>query len=612
MNSYVLGLSSGYHDSAAALLRNGEVVAAAQEERFSRVKQDSRFPAQALGYCLREAGITLGDVERVCYYENPVRKLGRIASTYLNFGLAGWRSFVDEIPAWLGHKVFVRRQLAADFALHFGVRAAPTIDYIAHHESHAASAFYASPYESAAVLCVDGVGEAATTSAWVGQGRQLTPVWDIRFPHSLGLLYSAVTWFCGFKVDSGEYKLMGLAPYGEPRYVRQILEHLIDVKADGSFWLNMAYFDYAVGDCMVSPRFAQLFGGPRREPESPITQRELDLAASVQKVLEMVLLRLATTLRRQTGQKRLCMAGGVALNCVANGKLAAAGLFNDIWVQPAAGDSGGALGAALAGWHGRMGQPRRVDGTDRMQATLLGSSYSDAEIEIALRAHGAVATRLSDAQLCGEVAGLLAQGEVVGWFQGRMEFGPRALGARSILADARNTAMQTVMNLKIKNRESFRPFAPAVLADHAQAWFELKHASPYMLFVVGVNADQRIAETDEDRQRFGIERLKCPRSTIPAVTHVDHSARVQTVGPDGNPRFHALLSAFHQRTGCPVLVNTSFNVRGEPIVESPGNAYLCFMRTQMDSLVLGNFLLRKADQPALVESTDWRDEFALD
>ena len=613
MSSYILGLSSGYHDSAVALLHDGEIVAAAQEERFSRVKQDPRFPAQALNFCLRQAGIGLSDVEHLFYYENPVKKLSRITSTYLNFGLRGYRSFVSELPGWLSHKVHVRRTLQAELASHFpGNAKLPAITYIDHHASHAGSAFFASPFQDAAVLCVDGVGEWATTSAWSGTGNKLSPVWDIRFPHSLGLLYSAVTYFCGFKVDSGEYKLMGLAPYGDPIYYERIINHLIEIKPDGSFWLNMDYFDYAVGTTMTNERFAQLFGGPRREPEARITKREFDLAASIQKVLEHVMLLLAKTLRRQTGQKNLCLSGGVALNCVANGKLLESGIFDAIWVQPASGDSGGALGAALTGWHTRLNGARPASTGDRMKATLLGSSYSDAEIETVLKADNAVYTRLDEHNLCSTVADLLAEGNVIGWFQGRMEFGPRSLGARSILGDARNTTMQSTMNLKIKNRESFRPFAPAVLEEHASSWFKLDRPSPYMLFVVGIEDHQRMPLDAAHEQLSGIDRLNCVRSSIPAVTHIDYSARVQTVGRAENPRFRTLLEQFYEKTGCPVLVNTSFNVRGEPIVESPRNAYLCFMRTQMDYLVLGSFLLRKADQPELTETTDWRTEFALD
>ncbi|GAA4356717.1 carbamoyltransferase [Variovorax defluvii] len=588
-------------------------MAAAQEERFSRVKHDPRFPVHALRYCLREAGITLDQVDSLYYYENPGRKLGRIVSTCFNFGLQGFRTFVTDLPDWLTSKVHVRQNLRRDLAAHFGdAWSHPQIDYIDHHESHAASAFFPSPFQEAAVLCIDGVGEWATTSAWTGSRNTLQPLWEVRFPHSLGLLYSAMTWFCGFKVDSGEYKLMGLAPYGKPRFVQVILDHLIEIQADGSFWLNMEYFDYAVGNCMVSDKFSRLFGGPRREPEGAITRREFDLAASIQEVLELAILRLARSTRDRTGLRHLCLAGGVALNCVANGKLLAQKLFDDIWIQPAAGDSGAALGAALAGWHMRQQQPRATAALDRMQSSLLGPSYTDAEIDTALRTQRAVFSRLSDAQLCPTVAQLLAQGHVVGWFQGRMEFGPRSLGARSILGDPRNPAMQSVMNLKIKNRESFRPFAPAVLEEHAHGWFQIDGPSPYMLFVVGVQDAHRLSATPEEQMLDGIDRLKCVRSAIPAVTHVDYSARVQTVGRSAIPRFRELLEQFHQQTNCPVLVNTSFNVRGEPIVESPSQAYLCFMRTQMDYLVLGNFLLRKSEQPALTEVTDWREEFALD
>ena len=610
---YIIGLSCGYHDSAAVLLRDGDIVAAAQEERFSRVKQDARFPEHALAWCLRKGGIALQQADAVFYYENPLRKLHRIATTSVGFGRRGYECFISDLPAWLGHKAHVKRSLRHELRSRFGVhRDLPSIGYIDHHRSHAASAFYPSPFEEAAVLCVDGVGEWATTSAWLGCGRELKPLWDIRFPHSLGLLYSAVTYFCGFKVDSGEYKLMGLAPYGKPVYYRHIVDKLIDIAHDGSFWLDMSYFDYAVGNCMVSKKFAELFGGPRREPEGRITQREFDLAASIQVVLEEVMLRLARTLRRETGQRRLCMAGGVALNCVANGKLLGAGIFDEIWVQPASGDSGGALGAALAGLHGLHGAPRTVQRQDSMKGTLLGSSYDDAQIEAALCAQSAVYTRLGEDELCPSVAERLVEGHVVGWFQGRMEFGPRALVNRSILGDPRSPAMQSVMNLKIKNRESFRPFAPAVLEEHALDWFRLDRPSPYMLFVVDLQEARRKPLSATDAERSGIELLQCDRSTVPAVTHVDYTARVQTVGRQANPRFRELLERFHARCGCPVLVNTSFNVRGEPIVESPADAYRCFMRTEMDDLVIGNFVLRKSDQPPLVEAGDWRGEFALD
>jgi carbamoyltransferase len=613
LNSYILGLSCGYHDSAAAVLHNGDIIAAVQEERFSRVKQDPGFPVNALKYCLKEAGITLGDVETVFYYENPCKKLNRITTTCLNFSWRGYKFFVTELPDWLLHKVHVKDALRKEFARVAPlVRDVPPIEYIDHHESHAAAAFFPSHFEEAAVLCVDGVGEWETTTAWTGLDNTLTPVWEIRFPHSLGLLYSAVTYFCGFKVDSGEYKLMGLAPYGKPTYRQLLRDHLIDVKPDGSFWLNMEYFDYAVGDSMISGKFCELFGGPRREPEGLLTQREFDLAASVQLVLEETLLRLSKTLQHQTGQRNLCMAGGVALNCVANGKLLADGAFDDIWVQPASGDSGGALGAALVGWHIRKQMARPAHGGDRMKSALLGSSWDNAEIELTLRASGAVFTKLEDDQLCGEVAELLAQGNVIGWFQGRMEFGPRALGSRSILGDARNPAMQSTMNLKIKNRESFRPFAPAVLEEYVGDWFNLDRPSPYMLFAVGVHGSKRKPLGPGEGSLTGIDLLKCVRSEVPAVTHVDYSARVQTVGKYANPRFRDLLEQFYARTGCPVLVNTSFNVRGEPIVESPSNAYVCFMRTQMDYLVVGNCLLKKSEQPDLLESVDWRKEHALD
>jgi carbamoyltransferase len=611
--TYLLGLSYGYHDAAAVLLCDGEIVAAVQEERFTRIKQDPAFPENALRYCLAEAGIPLTDVEGVFYYENPHKKLSRLFSTYLSYGMRGYRSFVSEMPAWLTRKVHVKRSLRSRLQ-HIAGKPGwqPDIHYVDHHASHAAAAFFASQFDEAAVLCIDGVGEWATTSAWNGVNNTLTPVWEIKFPHSLGLLYSAVTYFCGFKVDSGEYKLMGLAPYGEPVYAETIRRNLIDIKPDGSFWLNMEYFDFAVGDCMVTDKFASLFGGPRREPEGRITKREFDMAASVQVVLEDVLCKLARTLQQRTGQRKLCMAGGVALNCVANGKLLASGIFDEIWVQPASGDSGGALGAAMYGWHQYLGKPRKSMSTDRMRAALLGTCYSNAEIEIAMKAFGAVGTRLDDQALYAETARQLADGKVIGWFQGRMEFGPRSLGARSILGDARNTAMQSVMNLKIKNRESFRPFAPAVLEEHVSEWFDLDRASPYMLFVVDVNEDKWTEQAPGTAQLTGIDLLKCQRSQIPAVTHVDYSARVQTVGEQANPPFRQLLQHFHRLTGCPVLVNTSFNVRGEPIVESPANAYACFMRTEMDCLVIGNYILHKADQPAFQEAGDWRELFALD
>jgi carbamoyltransferase len=595
---WILGLSFGYHDSAVALLRAGELVAAAQEERFSRVKQDSRFPALALRKCLDEAGLELADVDHIFYYENPGKKLQRITTTYLTSGLRGLKSFIDDYPSWLTEKVFVKRALRRELAAIYGRDVkVPPLGLIEHHESHAASAFFASPFTEAAVLCVDGVGEWATTTAWAGKGNDLEPLWEIRFPHSLGLLYSAFTYYCGFKVDSGEYKLMGLAPYGKPIYADKIREHLIDIKPDGSFWLDMSYFDYVVGERMISSKFEQLFGGPRREPEGLITERDFDLAASVQAVLEEAILRIARTMRRDTGMRHLCLAGGVALNCVANGKLLKAGVFDDVWVQPASGDAGGALGAAMAGWHRRLRQPRPAPARDAMSGTRLGTSYSDDEVEAALREEGAVFERLDDRGLVERAAEALAGGHVVGWFQGRMEFGPRALGSRSILGDPRSPTMQSTMNLKIKHRESFRPFAPAVLEEHLEDWFELDRPSPFMMFVVDVQARHRREVARDGRN--GIELLNLQRSTIPAVTHVDNSARVQTIAREHSPRFYALVDRFRELSGCPAVINTSFNERGEPIVESPADAFGCFMRTDMDYLAIGNlFLSKTAQDPA--------------
>jgi carbamoyltransferase len=610
MGDLILGLSAYYHDSAAALVDDTTIVAAAQEERFTRRRHDSAFPAEAVRYCLSAAGATLDDVSAISYYEDPARKFRRVLASYAGAAPFGWRSFRDTLPEWLAWKrragETVRRELAG-----LGLGVAPPLDIRLHHESHAASAFFPSPYESAAVLCVDGVGEWATTTLWHGRGTTLTPVAELRFPHSLGMLYSAFTYFCGFKVDSGEYKLMGLAPYGKPRYADLIREKLIDVKTDGSFRMDMRYFSYLRGQVMTGRGFEQLFGGPRRTAEGRLTEREFDLAASVQAVTEDIMLRLAATALARTGETRLCLAGGVALKCVANGKIVKERLFESVWIQPAAGDAGGALGAALATAVERGASRRHLGtGRDAMAGSLLGPAYSDDEIQCELDELGAVYQRLDEQKTADVVAGELAVGKVVGWFQGRMEFGPRALGARSILGDPRNTGMQSAMNLKIKFRESFRPFAPAVLATDVEEYFELKQESPYMLMVAEVAAAQRLAV--EDHGLTGIELLKQPRSTIPAVTHVDMSARVQTVDPDSNPPFHRLLSAFKARTGCPVLVNTSFNVRGEPIVRTPREAYTCFMRTQIDVLVLGSVVLHKQDQPAWSEADDWRDTIPLD
>ncbi|MCC3767827.1 carbamoyltransferase [Streptomyces sp. UNOC14_S4] len=614
MSELVLGVSAYYHDSAAALVADGVPVAAAQEERFSRRRHDSAFPAQAVAYCLREAGVTLADVSAVAYYEDPKLKFRRVLATFAGAAPHGFASFEATLPEWLSWKrntVGTVRDALAGLGRGRTPEIVPEIKVRQHHESHAASAFFPSPYESAAVLCIDGVGEWATTTLWHGRGRKLQPVAEIRFPHSLGLLYSAFTYFCGFKVDSGEYKLMGLAPYGRPRYARLIRERLIDVKPDGSFRLNMAYFAYLRGQVMTGKGFEKLFGGPRRSPEGPLTEREFDLAASVQQVTEEVVIKLARTARERTGESRLCLAGGVALNCVANGKIIQEGIFDEVWIQPAAGDAGGALGAALAVAHERgVSRAHLGSGQDAMSGSLLGPAYGDDEIAAYLDGKGVPYTRLEPGELARQVARTLAEGKIVGWFQGRMEFGPRALGARSILGDPRSPEMQSAMNLKIKFRESFRPFAPSVLDAEAKDWFDLEQKSPYMLVVTQIAEAQRIEAAEGDAA--GLDLLKVQRSTIPAVTHVDSSARVQTVSEHDNAPYHRLLTAFKEETGCPVLVNTSFNVRGEPIVNTPADAYVCFMRTDIDVLAVGNFLLRKEEQPEWVEARDWREDIPLD
>ncbi|MEU8264751.1 carbamoyltransferase [Micromonospora sp. NPDC048999] len=611
MSALVLGISAHYHDSAAALVDGTTVLAAAQEERFSRRRHDPSFPIQAVGYCLREAGVSLDDVTAIAYYEDPRLKFRRIAATYLGTVPHGVTSFRRTLPDWLTGKLRVRHTVARELAA-LGLGRVPDVVCRRHHESHAASAFFPSPYRSAAVLCVDGVGEWATTTIWRGHDDRLESVAELRFPHSLGLLYSAFTYFCGFKVDSGEYKLMGLAPYGRPRFVQQIRDNLVDVKPDGSFRLNMRYFEFLFGKVMTGAGFERLFGGPRRTPEAPLTEREFDLAASIQIVAEDIYLRLCRTAQRLTGEARLCLAGGVALNCVANGKLIQQEVFDGVWIQPAAGDAGGAVGAALAVAVERGATRGHVHtGRDAMAGALLGPAYDDDEIRAYLDSAGIPYAWHEPDALADAVADRLAEGAVVGWFQGRMEFGPRALGARSILGDPRRDDMQSVMNLKIKYRESFRPFAPAVLEADAQHYFDLKQESPYMLVVAEVSKPQRMAH-DTATNRTGLDLLRVRRSTIPAVTHIDMSARVQTVNEDRNPAFHRLLTAFKARTGCSVLVNTSFNVRGEPIVRSPQEAYTCFMRTDMDVLAVGGFLLEKVDQPELREAHDWRDEIPLD
>jgi carbamoyltransferase len=596
----ILGISAFYHDSAAALVEDGRIVAAAQEERFSRKKHDARFPRQAIGYCLTEAGIELGGVTQVVFYDKPFLKFERLLETYVTFAPRGFRSLAMAIPLWLREKLFLKDLLLKQLRkLDARGDWNEKLLFSEHHLSHAASAFFPSPFQEAVVLTMDGVGEWATTSAAIGRGNSLQVHKEIYFPHSLGLLYSAFTYYTGFKVNSGEYKVMGLAPYGEPKYAQTILEHLVDVKADGSFRLNQAYFNYCTGLTMTNGRFDDLFGGPARKSDELLVQRHMDLAASIQAVTDEIVLRLTRSLSVETGIRNLCLAGGVALNCVANGKVLRDGRFEQIYVQPAAGDAGGALGAALVGYHLQLGQPRQADG-DAMRGSYLGPAYGEADIEKRLKTCGAKFELLDDDALIGSCARDLAAGKALGWFQGRMEFGPRALGNRSILGDPRSPAMQKTLNLKVKYRESFRPFAPSVLRERVSDWFELDSDSPYMLLVADVVKRRRREMTAEEQQRFGIDKLNVTRSDIPAVTHVDYSARIQTVHADTNPRYHALLSAFERETGCPVVVNTSFNVRGEPIVCTPEDAFRCFMGCELDVLAVGNCYLRKEVQdPAL-------------
>ncbi len=608
----VLGLSAYYHDSAAALLRDGAIAAAAQEERFTRIKHDARFPSRAVRYCLQEAGVALDDVDAIVFYEKPFLKFERLLETYLATAPRGFRSFRAAMPIWTKQKLFQKRTLRKALEGLGGSRIESRLLFAEHHQSHAASAFFPSPFDEAVVVTMDGVGEWATTSVCVGQGNTLQTHKEIRFPHSLGLLYSAFTYYTGFKVNSGEYKVMGLAPYGEPKYAQRIRDHLIDVKPDGSFHVAQEYFDYATGLTMTNARFHDLFGGAPRRPESPLAQRDMDLAASVQAVTEDVVARLTTSAAKETGQRNLCLAGGVALNCVANGKLKRSRAFDGIWVQPAAGDAGGALGAAYAAWHQHYERPRRTStGTDAMQGSFLGPAFDDEAIAGRIEGLGGVVQRLDDQGAIDCAADALAKGQAVGWFQGRMEFGPRALGARSIVADPRGAAVQKTLNLKIKYRESFRPFAPAVMCEDAAQWFELDGESPYMLLVADVAAEQRVGDPAAQGDSKGLAKLDVPRSTIPAVTHVDCSARVQTVHKETNPRFHALLAAFKARTGCPVLVNTSFNVRGEPIVCTPEDGFRCFMGTELDLLVAGNVAVVKADQSAALRE-DHKKRFRPD
>jgi carbamoyltransferase len=603
----ILGISAYYHDSAACLVRDGDILAAAQEERFTRKKHDHRFPANAIAYCLKEAGLSPDQLDSVAFYDKPFIKFERLLETYLTYAPVGFRSFLMAMPLWLKQKLFMRDTIAKEMDYE------GLILFPEHHESHAASAFFPSPYNDAAIITMDGVGEWATSSIGTGHGNRVNLTHEIHFPHSLGLLYSAFTYYTGFKVNSGEYKVMGLAPYGEPKYVDTILTELMDLAEDGSFKLNMKYFNYCAGLTMTNRRFDKLFGGPPRKPETLLTQKEMDLARSVQVVTEEVMLRMARTAFKETGLPNLCLAGGVALNCVGNGRILREGPFENVWIQPAAGDAGGALGAALVAWHHYYDKPRSLDGhRDLQKASRLGPAFADDDIKVFLDDHGLPAKRLPRDEIPHKIARLIEAEKVIGWFQGRMEYGPRALGSRSIIGDARSREMQSVMNLKIKYRESFRPFAPTVMEDHVSEVFNIDRPSPYMLLVAPVREERRIPMTEDQKQLFGIDKLNVARSDVPAITHVDYSARLQTVNREENDVYYDMIKAFYERTGCPVIINTSFNVRGEPIVCTPQDAYTCFMRTEMDYLIMGSYLLDKKDQPPLKDDIDWQKEFELD
>ncbi|WP_413391268.1 carbamoyltransferase [Prochlorococcus marinus] len=617
-NKFILGISCFYHDSAAALIRDGEIVVAVQEERFTRKKHDAGFPLNAVKYCINSQNIDLGEIEFIVYYEKPLLTFERLLETYLGVAPRGGRSFIAAMQVWLKEKLFLKSELKRQFKLiqeevstKKKVRI-PELLFSEHHFSHASAAFYPSPFEEAAILCMDGVGEWATTSTWVGKSNKIEPIWEISFPHSLGLLYSAFTFYCGFKVNSGEYKLMGLAPYGKPKYVKEIKENLIHIKEDGTFRLDISYFKYHRGFCMTTRKFHKLFGSPPRKRETQLTQFQMDLASSIQVVTEEIVIKLAKSLRQETGQKNLCLAGGVALNCVANGKLLKEKIFENIWIQPASGDAGSALGAALIGWYEHFQKPRKVNPNDSMKGTYLGCDFSNEEIISYLKNINAPFKILEDDLLFEELANLLNEGKVIGWFNGAMEFGPRALGGRSIIGDPRNKKMQSIMNLKIKFRESFRPFAPSVLEEDVSSQFEMDGKSPYMLLVAPINKELCMNISDEQEKLFGIEKLKIIRSSLPAITHVDYSARVQTVNSYANPRYYKLINAFKRKTGCPTIINTSFNVRGEPIVCTPKDAYQCFMRTEMDVLVLQNQILFKTEQNNIDQDETWKQEFELD
>tara|TARA_X000001036_G_scaffold189842_1_gene178978 strand:- start:126 stop:1964 length:1839 start_codon:yes stop_codon:yes gene_type:complete len=611
---YILGISAFYHDSAACLLKDGEIVSAAQEERFTRKKHDAAFPRCAIEYCLKEAGIGANDINNVVFYEKPFVKFERLLETYLAFAPKGFKSFAKAMPVWIKDKLFQKAALIKELNNIFSddVNWRERLLFSEHHLSHAASAFYPSPFENAAVLTLDGVGEWTTTSLAVGKGSDLKVLKEIHFPHSLGLLYSAFTYYTGFKVNSGEYKVMGLAPYGEPKYVDLIKEKLITVADDGSYQLDMSYFDYATGLTMTNKKFDALFGGPPRTSEAELTQRDMDLAASVQKVTEDIVTQIARDIARDTGERNLCLAGGVALNCVANGTLLREKIFENIWIQPAAGDAGGALGAALSAWYLHHNSEREVSSErDAMKGAYLGPEFKDAEIEAELEACGTKFKKLSDDELIEHVATALADEKAVGWMQGRMEFGPRALGGRSIIADPRSPAMQKQLNLKVKYRESFRPFAPSVLREDVNEWFEHDTDSPYMLLVADVQKDKRLTMTDEEETLFGVDKLNVPRSSVPAITHVDYSARIQTVHADTNPRYHNVISKFKEKTGCPLVVNTSFNVRGEPIICSPTDAFKCFMGTELEVLAIGNYLMIKEEQDDSLKE-NYEERYELD
>jgi len=603
----ILGISAYYHDSAACLVRDGTIVSAAQEERFTRKKHDFSFPVNAIKYCLQERALEGGDLDLIAFYDKPFVKFDRILSTYLAYAPLGIRSFIKAIPLWIKQKLWIKDLIRNELGFE-GKMIFPE-----HHESHAASAFFPSPFQEAAFLTIDGVGEWATASYGEGKDHEIEILGELHFPHSLGLLYSAFTYYTGFKVNSGEYKVMGLAPYGEPKYKDLILTKLLDLKEDGSFKMNMEYFDYCSGLTMTNRRFVKLFEGPPRKPETPLTQREMDLARSIQEVTEEVMLRMARHLHRETGQKNLCLAGGVALNCVGNGRILREGPFEKIWIQPAAGDAGGALGAALFAWHQYLGKSRHSDGKkDFQQGSYLGPRFENAWIAGYLKANKIPYIELNDEEIPEKASDLIADQKVIGWFQGRMEFGPRALGNRSIIGDARSPKMQEIMNLKIKFRESFRPFAPSVLEERVSDYFEINRASPYMLLVAPIRKEYRKEMTDDENKLFGVQKLNVTRSTVPAVTHVDYSARIQTVNKEENPLYHQMIHRFDQKYGCPLIINTSFNVRGEPIVCTPEDAYRCFMRTEMDYLIMGNFLLDKREQKPLDKDTDWQKEFELD